>query len=680
MLLPIEWLRDFVDCGLSEEALADRLTMAGSEVEGIQNGVLNVKITPNRGDCLSVWGMAREAAAILGTPLKPAALAVEESGPDAASLTSVEILDENLCPRYSCRVMLGVEVGPSPDWMQQRLVAANVRPINNVVDCTNYVMLEMGQPLHAFDFNLLQGKRIVVRRARAGERLITIDGVDREMSPDMLMIADAARPVAVAGVMGGLETEVSEKTVNVLLESAHFWMQSVRRTAKALGMSTGASFRFERFVDPELTVRALDRVARLIRETAGGQVASGIVDAYPKPAEIRTLSLRPDRCNMILGFSLSPEEMKAILTRDGLACEGSDPIQATIPIYRFDLQEEIDLVEEVGRLHGYDHILTDLSLQRVFVGKDDPSFRQQDRARESLLASGLTETVTHSLIAPEEAAWVGGETLRLRNPLSDDLSTLRNSLMPSLLRVTAYNASRGNHDAAFFEIGKIYLPANTDTGGQEQVMVAGAMAGTFWKEAWNVSKEQLTADFFILKGAVEQLVRDFRVGPSEFQAADHPLFEPGRAAAILLDGQRCGVIGELSAVRQDALNLNRKTYLFEMDADALIRASEAVSLRASYRAPSRYPTVERDISFLIDADLQAAPLESAIREAGGALVESVFLFDLYQGDRLPEGKKSLAYSIVFRAPDRTLTETEVAATMAAVRARLRGRFGASIRE
>jgi len=680
MLFPIDWLRDFVDFDLAPEALADRLTMAGSEVEGIEDGVFNIKITPNRGDCLSVWGIARETAAILNLPLKTPALSIREDGPDIHSLTSVEILDPDLCPRYSCRVVLGVKVGPSPEWMQKRLLAANIRPINNVVDCTNYVMMELGQPLHAFDYDLLQENRIVVRRARPGERIVTLDGVERELTPDMLVIADAIRPVAVAGVMGGLETEVSEKTTRVLLESAHFFMQSIRRTAKVLRMATGASYRFERFVDPELTVRALDRVAQLIQETAGGQLSRGVEDVYPRPWAPKTLTLRPDRCNLVLGYPLSASEMIALLERLGLSCEPGDPIRVRVPSFRFDLQQEEDLIEEVGRLHGYEHIPTDLSLRRVFTGKESTLQMMQERARESLIACGLTEIITHSLVPPEDAEWMGQSALRLRNPLSEDLAILRTSLLTSLLRTISYNASRGHHDLALFEIGKVYRPADNATGSEEKVMVAGALTGTLWKRAWNVDEEQLTADFFLAKGVVEELTEDFRVGPLSFEATRHPLLYPGRAAAVLLGGERLGAIGELAPSKRDALHLSRPVFLFELDLELLIRESQKVSLRAGYQAPSRYPAVDRDISFLVDLKTQAAPLEAAIRRAGGDLVESVALFDLYQGERLPEGKKSLAYRIVFQAPDRTLTEAEVTAAMEAIRACLRQEFGAAIRE
>lgn len=697
MLIPIEWLRDFVELPEPPEALAERLTLAGNEVEDVRDSVLgpvlHLKLTPNRGDLLAVRGVGRETAAVYGLPVRDVAFRLTAGGPPE-SRVRVEVQAPDLCPRYVARVIRGVRIGPSPDWIRRRLEAAGLRSINNVVDVTNYVMLEMGQPLHAFDLDLLVEERIIVRRALPGETITTIDGTVIELEPEMLVIADGAVPVALAGVMGGRETEIHEHTQNVLLESACFDPTSVRRTSRRTGVSTPSSYRFERGVDPNGVRLAADRAAQLIVELAGGFVSETAFDLYPHPVEPRTIRFRPERCRSLLGAEVCDADQQRYLERLGLVVEqeSADWWLVTVPTFRRDLTLEEDLIEEVGRLHGYDRLPETLPSGAAGPGRRSALESLVRRVREQMLAQGCYEAVTNTLVSSAflartrlevSPAWPVASSpehpehpgpVPVRNPLSEEFDTLRPSLLPGLLQAAQHNVRHAIPDVFLFECGFGHLRFD---GGlpRDRLLVAGLMLGSRWSRVWNADRS-LAADFYTVKGAVETLASALGLGEVSAERACHPAFHPGRSAWLLVGEERLGIAGELHPEVAAALDLPRGVYLFELDGELLLRRATE---ERRYRPPSRFPSAFRDIAVVVDRTVPAAAVERVVREALGEWARSVRLFDVYTGRPLAEGKVSLAYALELGAPDRTLTDAEVDARIEAVRQRLREAFGADFR-
>ncbi|MEJ5250649.1 MAG: phenylalanine--tRNA ligase subunit beta [Chthonomonadetes bacterium] len=660
MRVPIEWLKEYVDVQASPEELAHRLTMAGLEVEAIEHDegepVLNVKVTPNRGDCLSMVGVAREVAALYGLPLRhPMPSARSDEPGDAAQYAHIQIIDEDLCPRYAARVVRNVRIAPSPEWMQKRLTLAGMRPINNVVDVTNYVMLELGQPLHAFDLDLLPGGQIVVRRAKSGERIVTLDGIERELQPEMLMICDATHPVAVAGVMGGGETEVTPNTRRVLLESAHFNPTSIRRTSQRLQLSTEASYRFERVVDPGGVVSALDRACELLQQIGAGEPVSGVVDVYPRPAQERTVTLRPERCNLLLGLNLDAQTMVDCLRRLQLKAELRDGvIHVTVPTFRPDLNIEEDLAEEVGRVYGYENIPERLPFGHTHRGGDSPDTRLIRPLQEAFVRAGLIEVHTHTLRAPGPLDDPARTPVRVRNAASEELSTLRNSLIPSLMDVVVHNLARRQTEIFLFEVGRVFrvLP----DGDYEETLKAGfAITGSVFPPGWDARYP--AADFFTAKGIVQTLLETVGVDEALYVPASDPRFHPGRSARVLVGEREVGIFGELHPDILEKLDIARRTVLAgEFDVYTLWSLA---TRRVRYVPLPRYPAVLRDLAVVAPEDLPYQQVEQTVRQAGGDLLESVRLFDVYRGERIPEGTRSLALSLTFRSRERTLTDDEV---------------------
>ncbi|MDW8290638.1 MAG: phenylalanine--tRNA ligase subunit beta [Armatimonadota bacterium] len=667
MRVPIEWLKEYVQVQASPEELAHRLTMAGLEVEAIERGdgepVLNVKVTPNRGDCLSIVGVAREVAALYGLPLHhpmPTALSTEPG--EAAQFARVEIVDEDLCPRYAARIVRNVRIAPSPPWIQRRLLDAGMRPINNVVDVTNYVMLELGQPLHAFDLDLLPEGHIVVRRARRGERIVTLDGVERELQPDMLAICDTSHPVAIAGVMGGSETEVTENTRNVLLESAHFHPTSIRRTSQRLQLSTEASYRFERIVDPGGVVAALDRACDLLEQIGAGTPLPGVVDVYPRPVGERMVTLRPERCNLLLGLQLDATTMLDCLRRLQLQAELRDGvIYVTVPTFRPDLRIEEDLAEEVGRVYGYENIPERLPFGHTHRGGDSPNTRLVRPLQEALVRAGLVEVHTHTLRAPGPLDDPHRTPVRVRNAASEELSTLRNSLIPSLVDAVLHNLARRQTEIFLFEVGAVF--SQLPDGDYDERLKAGfVLTGSIFPPSWDARYP--AADFFTAKGIVHALLETVGISAAEYLPLSDPRFHPGRSARVLAGGCELGIFGELHPDILEQLDITRRTVLAgEFDVEALW--SHAAGRRRYVPLP-RYPAVLRDIAVVVPEEIPYQSVENTVREAGGALLESVQLFDVYRGERIPEGTRSLALSLTFRSPERTLTDDEVDQVVAGI--------------
>jgi phenylalanyl-tRNA synthetase beta chain len=688
MRVPLEWLKQYLPIEASAEEIATRLTMGGLEVEGIETSplgpVLDVYITPNRGDCLSMVGVAREIAALYGLPLRiPSPPPSREGGP-VAELTSVTLLAPDLCPRYAARVVRGVKIGPSPVWMQQRLEAAGQRPINNVVDVTNYVMLELGQPLHAFDLDQLAEQRIVVRRATAGEKFTTLDDIERELTDSTLVIADGEKAVAIAGVMGGQNSEVSDTTTNLLLESAHFDPLAVRRASKALGLRTEASYRFERVVDPEGVRRAVDRACELLHEIGQPEAVEGVIDVYPHPIAPRTVSLRVTRAIELLGMDLTShicaDSLRALDFEVQTESEGAiDVLHVQVPAFRPDITLEEDLIEEIGRIYGYENIPETLPGGATTQGGDSPEGIFISRVKRILTACGMQEIVSHSLTAPSffDAPADAARQVAVRNTLSADIGGLRRSLLPTLLDVAQHNARHGRQHLALCEVGRVWQNEPGEDGPipVEYIAVAGLLTGPLTEPGWQKDSPTLPADFALTRGIVERLFAELGIKDATFRAlqdrADQvPQFHPGRTATISLrGGHPDGIIGEVHPTVAAKFGLRERVYVFEIGLNALAEAS-ATSQGVGFRPLARFPAVVRDIAPHLPEHVPYAAVASAVRTANVPLLEDFRLTDVFRGSPLKEGTKSLTLSLTFRAADHTLSEAEITEALQRIRTEL----------
>ncbi|MDR7483906.1 MAG: phenylalanine--tRNA ligase subunit beta [Armatimonadota bacterium] len=686
MRVPLAWLREFVDVEESPEALAEHLPMLGLGVEGMEtvggDVVLDLEVASNRPDLLSLIGIAHELAAWRNREVRLPADGVAEVDPPAASVTAVEIEDATLCPRYVAHVITGVRVQPSPPHIAARLEAAGIRPINNVVDATNYVMLEWGQPLHAFDMDTLAGHRIVVRLAVAGETLVTLDGVRRALDPEALVIADTRRPVALAGIMGGVDTEIGSGTHRVLLEAASFAPASVRRTGRRLGLRTEASARFERGVDPEGVMRAARRAARLIAELSGGQVLRGAVDAYPAPAARPVITLRLARIERLLGVAVPADEVVAILGRLGLEVrrEGA-VVRAAPPVGRRDLEREEDLIEEVARHVGYDRIPEAMPVERMQQGRRPAGLEAEAAVRDLLVRCGLTEALTVSLVTARlldrfdfdpDDPW--RQAVPLVNPLTADHTHLRPCLLPGLLEAARVNVSRRREAVHLFEIGRVFRL--DPRGPQERKSLAVVMRGRWMEGAWDQPPQHQEVTLFHLKGILETLVRELRAGTLSVEAGGPRWLHPGRSGRLSLDGQMLGLLGELHPEVAARFDLPGRTFVSELDLAGLL---DRAVLQPRFLGLPRFPAVRRDVAVVAPLDLPHAVVCAALRDAAGPLLESVELFDAYAGPPLAPGQRNLAYTLTFRAPDRTLTGEEVDALVDRVHAVLPATLPVTIR-
>lgn len=660
--------------------------MPFSEYAGSSDTVLELEITPNRPDCLSVAGVAREVGAVLERPATMPSQAPEETGVPAADQVAIAIEDGDLCPRYTARVIRDVKIGPSPAWLAEAVTAAGARPINNIVDITNYVMFELGQPLHAFDLDTLakgaSGKvEILVRNAREGERLTTLDGVNRVLRTDTLLICDPTGPVALAGVMGGESTEVSEKTVNVLLESACFESASTSRTSRSLGLVSEASMRFERTVDRTACVAAADRAAALMAEVAGGEVARGVVDAYPHPHVARALTLRLARLEQMLGVSIAVEEAARILTMLGCGIEAHpDRLEVEVPSFRPDLEREIDLVEEVLRIWGMERIEATLPAGRGRIGGLTRVQAIRERVSATLRATGLNETMTYAFTDPADPerldmALAEDElSVELLNPMSAEQAVLRRTLLGGLLRSVSYNQRRGVDNVHLYEIGSVYWTGAGRKQPKERAMVAGVMAGSWQEAGWNQPAVRL--EFFDGKGVIEQLVRELAVDRFKVRPAEIAWLQPGRSAEVLLGGEVLGWVGEVHPLVLKRFEAEAPVVAFELDLQRLIRAAR--DARPFVDVP-RHPAVERDFAIVVGEDVTAERVEQAIRSAGGKLLADVRLFDVYRGAGVTEGMKSIAFALQYRDAERTLTSEEADAAHEKLVRKVTGATGGEVR-
>jgi phenylalanyl-tRNA synthetase beta chain len=636
------------------------------DVLGLKDWVMDIAVTPNRPDCLSVLGVAREVSAIYGIPLIIPQSPNHQITKSPNHQIPVSIEDPDLCGRYTAAVMEGIKIGPSPYWMAMRLQASGIRPINNVVDVTNYVLIELGQPLHAFDLDMLTGPAIVVRTARSGEKVKTIDGKDRELRPDMLVIADAERPVAVAGVMGGAETEVNEDTKHILLESAWFAPIQVRRTSRALKTITEASYRFERGVDPEGVIKALYRTVELIGQVIGGCLVGEIKDVYPRPYKPGYLSLRPERANKLLGTGLEPGQIARFLERIGIELSHVDDkkIKGMVPTYRLDLKEEIDLVEEIARLHGFPNIPTQVPRAGIATRAPEPSQGLVDRIRNILSSQGMTEVISYSFMSPGDikALRLGKDDPRMQmvniqNPLSDDQSVMRTSLIPSLMGTVARNQSQRNMDLDLFELGTVFYARGTGKLPLEEQKIVALCTGSRHPESWSWPREQV--DLFDLKGVLEGLLQ--ALGISEWkivlETPDDPFYLPGTSARIVWGKNSIlGSFGQIDSNVLEFWDIDRPLFLFELSFNGL---ETAASQQLKFTPLARYPAVERDIAVIVPDRLSAQDLLEYISAQVPDFLEEVQIFDVYRRKPVPEGSKSIGMRFTYRASDHTLSDHEI---------------------
>ncbi len=678
------------ELGLSEDAagimILDAHLPLGVPLEsavGLQDWILEINITPNRSDCLCMLGIAREISALTGQPLRyPSPKKTDEKAGEFGTTVTLERPD--LCPRYVAQIIFGVKIAPSPFWMRRRLEVVDVRSINNIVDVTNYVMLEMGQPLHAFDLDHLAEKRIVVRTAERGEKFTTLDGVERALPEEALMICDGQKPVALAGIMGGLNSEVQISSRDILLESAYFDPMGIRRTSKQAGLSTEASLRFERGIDPNGSLRAARRAAALMAELAGGTMAREAVDNYPRKIEPQNIFLRGQRVNRILGTSLPPSQAQSYLQKFDLQVEAndSDTFQVTIPTYRVDLKREIDLIEEIARLHGYHRIPVTLPCGRVAAEKKTKMQRAATRARDLLVACGFWEVINYSFISPRAlqnlrlaAPDRRGQPLQIRNPLSDDQSIMRTTLLPGLLQAARYNAHRQNFDLRLFELGRVFFPREDQELPEEVEVLSGILSGDRDEESW--AKPKVPCDFFDLKGTVETLLDGLGVSGYRFLALHEESFlHPGKSCRLEVNGKGWGEMGELHPDVRETWELETSIFLFEINFQALIEGAEE---HRSFKSLARFPAVFRDLAVIVDEKIPAGDLLQTLWGANDGLISEIKLFDLYQGKPVPSGKKSLAFRLKYQAGDRTLTDREVNQLHQKVTDLLIGRYAGILR-
>jgi phenylalanyl-tRNA synthetase beta chain len=691
MRLLISWLRDFVDVTASAEDIALGLALRGFEVASVEHrgddAVIDFEIPANRPDCLAVLGLAREVATLYRLPLIPrsasagATIAPRPEPLGESDRLRVTIEDAELCPRYAAAVA-EVSIGPSPVWLASRLHAVGIRPISSIVDITNYVLIELGHPMHAFDLARLAGSEIRVRRARHGEAMTTIDGATRALEPDMLVIADATRAQAVAGVMGGAASEVSGATRTVAFESAYFKPASIRRTSKRLGLTTEASFRFERGADINAPVAALERAIALMEQIGAGHVAGPVVDRYPRPREAARLHLRRARLTLLLGATVTDQDVERILRGLGLSVtETGDGWDIVAPTYRVDLVREVDLIEEVGRHHGFDRLEPSFPVQIAPAPPPDPRIARDQLVRRALTAAGLSEAVTFGFLearaaevfvpAHDVTALVG-----IANPLSGKFDALRPSLLNGLIESVSHNRRHGMRDVRLFEIGARFTAEEGETRGVGLVWT-GAGSGEHWSGA---ARE---VDFFDLKGVTEQLI-DLLGVAARFEPAEEAFLVRGQSARIVASsggsaGTKLGVVGQIAPEVAEARGLPQQDRLFaaELNLDALwfarVEGPDAV------KALTRHPFVVRDLSIVVPDTLPAAIIRDTIRSAGGrtpAPLAAITFFDRYQGKGIADGAVSLSVRMTFQAPDRTLTDTEVQASVDTILDRLVREHGA----
>lgn len=697
MRVSLEWLRELVVLPSDVSEVAHQLTMIGLEVEAVENldddVVFEVNVTPNRPDCLSVIGIARELSAVYNTPLEfPDHDILAETG---ELDFNVDILDKELCHRYAGRIVKNLSLGASPEWLRSRLEKCNIRSINNVVDITNYVLLELGHPLHAFDLGTIKGRRIRIgtsntvkgKGAKVGTK--TLDGVDREIPGESLLIWDEKRPIAVAGVMGGLETEVSDSTKDIFIESAYFDPASVRRTSKALGLKTESSFRFERGVDIKMLKKALDRAAYLMKTIAGGEI-HGKIDIYPKRYRPAAIIVRYERVNEILGLRLTKKDILNCLNGLGFEIETlPDKLKIKPPAYRRDIQIEADVIEEIVRIYGYDRIPAKLPKATIGIeGQEAIGKRQEVKGniKESLLKSGFTEIINYSFMGLHDIDMLGidekderRDLIQIKNPIRTEDSFMRTTLIPSMIKNLTYNVARGNRELRLFETAKVFIKSSQQSAvGSQQLnpplppFTKGGhggitelpderehLAALYYREKTKTLYRDDTHDFYIVKGVIEAILNDLKIYDYSFVRSSEPFLHSGQSADIFMMDVKVGYVGALSPEIIDVLDIKAHkpaVFVMELDIDMIMPSAMQV---VKYRSLPKYPHVERDTALIVDSSLDASAIIAWLKSYASDMIEDIHIFDVYQGKNIPEGRKSIAFNVRYRSSDRTLRDEEI---------------------
>ncbi len=644
------------------------------EVLGLHGEIIDFEITPNRPDCLSIIGMARETAATLGKNVKYPEIKINNQVDDINDyVNEIRVEAKDLCNRYYAKVVKDIKVGQSPMWMQRKLMEAGVRPINNIVDITNYVMLEIGQPIHAFDLDKLSGKNVVVRRAQENEKIKTLDGVERSLDSSVLVIADDSRPMAIAGVMGGEDSEVTKETKNILIESANFNGRSVRLTSRKVSLRTEASAKFEKDLDPNLSDIACNRVCQLIEEINAGTVVSEYVDIYDGKSEEKTMELSPEKANRLLGTDIEASEMVKMLNSLELkASLQGDKITVSIPSFRRDLGIEADLIEEVGRIYGLDKI-TPQPLVGTLTKAEKTVIRQiEDKTKSILTGIGLNEITTYSFISPKQYDKLNipedsmkRKCVEIRNPLGEDFSVMRTTLVGNILEVMTRNYKYGVEKAWAYEIGNTFTPRElpiTELPYENKVLAMGMYGNS---------------DFFTLKGVLDTVLEKLGIKGYEYiREKNNPAFHPGRTASITLGNHVLGTIGEIHPDVLDNFGMKERVYVAELNFELMVLAS---NLERKYTPLPKYPSVSRDIALVLDEDIMVKEIEKIIMENSKNLVSAIKLFDVYKGGQIEKGKKSVAYSIIYRSHDKTLTDEDVSKVHDKIVEKLKENLNATLR-
>ena len=677
------WLKEFVDFNLPPDELSHTLTMAGLEVEAIEevegDTIFDIGITPNRPDCLSIRGIAREISAVLEIPFKDISAKIEREGGDGPV---VEIENPGLCPRYSSRIITGVKPGYSTDRLSKRLKSCGIRATSNIVDITNYVLLELGQPMHAFDLDKLAGKKIVVRQVGAVNKFRTLDDEERDLPKDTLLIWDAEKPVAIAGVMGGRNTEVSESTLNILLESAYFNPSSVRKTSRSLNLSTESSYRFERGVDIETVTLALDRAAQMIAEIAGGRVTK-ITDKYPGPFEPKKISVSFKKISSLIGVDIDESFVEKSLRNLGFRVKREgEGIVAIPPAYRNDVEIDVDIIEEVARLYGYDNIPSTMPFMQM---SSPPEHKTQELVKilkNSMIKSGFSEVINFSFLNPDAleklnlpASDKRRNLVYIKNPLRKEESAMRTTLIPSLLNNVSLNLNRGEKMLRFFEVSRVFLSL-----GQKLPDEITRFAAIYDKDISASIWQDKHDGFYNLKGALENLFMELKIKEYSFErdaAPVEPYLHPGKSCSITINGQKAGSLGTLHPGVADAFEIKGNVIILEIHDIEKIRM--AVPAGTTYVSLPRYPYVERDIAIIVSKDITVEQAKKIILSTDSEIIESVTLFDIYTGKPIPDDKKSLAFSIRYRSSEKTLTDSEVEAVHSGILNRLEAELEAELR-
>lgn len=656
------------------------------DVLGLNDVVLEFELTANRADCFSVFGLVREIAAITGNkPHFPEIKVNEDDNTKLNDIFSVEIADPDLCSRFSTRMLKNVKIGPSPEWMQQRLEGAGIRSINNVVDVTNFVMIELGHPMHAYDYDKITGKKLIARRAIEGEELHTLDDTSRKAKGEMLVIADSEKAAGLAGIMGGFETEITDTTTTVVLESADFYGPCIRRTARACGLSSEASGRFERGVDSETTIKALDRAAQLLQEMGACTVCEGIVDVYPNPKQANYVTFTPEQINNHLGTNIAKDVMLNIITSVDfdVTKDENDEITVKVPSWRNDVTCMADISEEIARLHGFDKIKSTLPNGVSMQGTQSAKQTFIDKVKASLSSQGLYETISFALTNEETFNKLNipqdsplRKAVPIMNPLSDEYPLVRTTLLSSIFDNLARNLARKNDDVALFEVGSVFFPKALPVTElpDEVVKIAGAITGRRNAQGWNQANDMV--DFYDAKGIIEELLANLRVTRYTVEAGTHYAMHPGKTALFKKGRDVIATVGEVHPAVLSAYGITKPVYIFELDATTVMKY---MAKDLKYKALPKYPATSRDLAMLVDVDVNAADIEKAMTKAAGQNLTQITLFDVYTGKQVEEGKKSLAFSLTFQSNDKTLTDAEIDPAIEKIVAKLQKDFNANLR-